>query len=342
MTTTSAHTNAINIRLIPGEIYHPFVDRATVANFVGIGHRLSTRKDYIEQDAVMLNELINNDGVMHIVLELLRSWDSIPLLEQGLFCLAKLIGQARDCQLQLAWQWFMKPLWAIVVDSYFFDVDTLDEIHVKFEKGFNDGTTFEDIVELLLFYWPYPNDKVRTRAFLTLTQFAVLIGSSILENKPTACKLAEDSDSNCSNTMSTTSDSGCDSGSALEAEVESKSERSNYTNFILKQYERLCKFEEIAKSALPPELLQEIRHSGHSHYLSVRRAYEVSKSLRRTHTPQDAARVIATAIQLAPIPIVGSDFLAYATSRKFSDNQPPSLDEAISMIIKHLVRGEVV
>ncbi|KAJ3086770.1 hypothetical protein HK102_012513 [Quaeritorhiza haematococci] len=366
MTTTSAPiaTSASSNPPIPREIYHPLVDRNTVANFVGVGS-LSNRKDFrkvpktlnqivsrlcqlwylglphleeivgslienIARDAVMRNKLMDNDRVMCIVLGLLRSWDSIPLLMQGLACLEKLLEQARDRQLQLAWQYFLKPLWAIMndrgcfvprdplvgavllftpmVDTYLFNYDTPDAIHVEIRKGFD----VQEAVQFLLFYFILQKS----------------MGSSILANKlavetlvgylrnPVLCiriksietlnylqvrKMVIDPSSGPSSICTSDSDS-CGPESGSKAETETETESSNcIRKFTAKEYERLCKFEKIAESTLPPELVDEIRNSGHSHYLSARRAFNASKSLLQTRTARDAAHVLAFVIQLTPL-----------------------------------------
>ncbi|KAJ3077500.1 Xin actin-binding repeat-containing protein 2, partial [Quaeritorhiza haematococci] len=414
MATASARTSASSNDIpIPREIYNSLVARNTVANFIGVS-RFSTRKDFrkahkklnqivdrlcqlwdlglphlkeivgsliekIALDAVMRNRLMDNDRVMCIVLDLIQSWNNIPVLMQGLYCLERLLVQARDRQLQLAWQWFLKPLWAIVnyrstplvealllftqiVDTYFFDKDTSDEIYVEIEKVFDDGINPQETVEVLLFYCAYPDDHVRFHAFLTLSYFAKSMGSSILENKLAAetlvgylrnpvlfirlrcietlnylqaCKMVRDSDSDYSSSCTSDSDEYSDSENESEAETE-----TGCSNYTLEHYKQLRKFEKIAESTLPPELVHEIRNSGHSHYLSARRAFEASKSLLQIRTSRDAAHIVAKAIQLTPLTIVGGDLLTYATARRLKDNQTPSLDEAICMIKDHIIHRE--
>ncbi|KAJ3079388.1 hypothetical protein HK102_003819, partial [Quaeritorhiza haematococci] len=356
-------------------------NRRSSVSALGSGPPASERNrrhphENIARDAVLRNKLMENDRVMGIVLDLLRSWNSIPLLGQGLFYLVRLFEQARDRQLQLAWQWFLKPLWAIVndrgcffppgplveavllftqiVDTYFLDKDTSDEFHVEIKKEFDNGINIPETVDVLLFYCAYPDNHVRFHAFFTFSYLATSMGSIVLENKLAvetlvgylrkpvlfirikclqtlnylqACKIAEDSDSDCSSSNTSDSDSS-DSEYGSEAESE-----SGFSNFTGKHHDRLCKFKNIAESTLPPELAQEIRNSGHSHYLSLRRAFDASKSLFKTRTPREAAHVMARTIQLTPLSVVETDLLGYAKARVVIENAHPSLDEAVPSVL---------
>ncbi|KAJ3085032.1 hypothetical protein HK102_000375 [Quaeritorhiza haematococci] len=335
---------------VPREIYHPLVDLDTVANSVGV------LIENIARDAVMRNKLMENDRVMRFVLALLPSSNNSPLLAQGLFCLVRLLEQVRDRPLQLAWRWFLKPLLAImndrgrflpegalaeavllftqIVDTYFFDQDTSDEFHVEIKREFDNGINLQETVEVLLFHCAFPDEHVRFHAFFMVRYFAHSMGSIILENKLAVETLV----GYLRNPVLFIQIKCVETLSYLQAcKMDAEAEPDNFT---VKHYDRLCKFEKISKSTLPPELVQKIRNSGHSHYLSIRRAFDAKKSLLQTCTPRDVAHVIARAIQLTPLSIVESDLLIYATAGIFNDNQPPNLDEAMCMVKDHLIHGE--
>ncbi|KAJ3077341.1 hypothetical protein HK102_005252, partial [Quaeritorhiza haematococci] len=144
------------------------------------------------------------------------------------------------------------------------------------------------------------------------------------------------SDSDCSSSY--TSDSVCsDSEYGFdiedEAEAEDKAD-AGYYGYLSIQFDRMCKFEKLlAESTLPPELVDEIRSSGHSHYLSARQAFNAQGSLRLTLTTKDAAHVMAEIIQSTPLSasIVRKELVSYAL--RFSKDE-----EGLELAMKFMKR----